>query len=142
MSAIHAQAMASNLERLRAIEAWALSTLPFQEGDAVVIRRRFAPLTESSGWYRHRGHLVPGATGIVTSIHFGVVCGYWVAMYHPDVEWIIQDQGPHPGERALVLQSEWRHTFVIPVTQLRLRRSSDKSLRPPAGAIVPITNKA
>lgn len=124
-----ARSLISEVERLRAMEEWALSVLPVKDGDAVVIKDCFPPIPQTSGWYPHRGHLVPGATGVVTSLHFVATARHWIAMYQPDVEWTLYD---HEGEQQIeIAQPEWRHTFAMRMCALRVRTEADVPLTPP-----------
>lgn len=115
------------LRDLLAIKEWALDQLPFREGDAVVLKKNFRPIPPTSGWFQHRGHLVPGATGIVTKLSYSDLSKDWTAWYKADIEWVISDY----SKSITIREPDNRHVFMIGISVLRKRRETDTELIPP-----------
>lgn len=114
------------LENLRGIKAWALEQLPFREGDEVVIVRVKIENKVNNGWWPHREHLVPGATGIAESIEFSTISKVWVVMYKSDVEWTVSD---YDEKRKIYIRNpNDKHLFMFHPEFLRKRQSDDRPL--------------
>lgn len=110
------------VKRLREIEDWAMTQLPFREGDRVTL---VGPITATHGWYTDREHLVPGATGICHRTY--MFRGEWCFYYEPDVEWQVSEGfGRRYGPD--------KHQFMLRMRQARAWMSGDKGLSLPQDA--------
>lgn len=124
---IRQQELRGELKDLLSIKEWALDQLPFRAGDAVVIKKNFRPIPSASGWYHHRGHLIPGATGVVTKLYYSDLSKDWTAWYRPDIEWSISEY----TKSVTIRKPDDRHVFMMGISALRKRRESDTELIPP-----------
>ena len=113
------------IKYLQAVNEWALSKLPFKEGDAVVIKS-IPNIATDSGWYHHREHLVSGATGVVDQLSFSTYSKGWIVWYRPDVEWTVSR--PEDLRKVYIRDLNRRHTFMFKIDQLRKRKETDIGL--------------
>lgn len=101
----------AELQRLHAIERWALAQQPFQVGDRVRIHADYrvpqwlAGGTQH-GWWASREVLHPGALATVERVDFNWVWLYWHADITLDREWWTDAQGVQ-HERAASDRHQW-----------------------------------
>jgi hypothetical protein len=87
------QRICSDLERLRAIEQWALDSLRLDHkpGDRVVITSP-EPSNVGEGWHQYREALAPGQTGIAQEIRFNRYCNCWQVLVGLDRSWSVHTE--------------------------------------------------
>lgn len=115
--------VAGEVKRLRAIEAWALSTLHVADGDAVVITK---PIAATGGWHPYREVLVEGRTGRVHDLYLHD--GTWYGLFEPDDCWTVHEDRDREVRR-------WRKdpagVFMLSVGFMRRRNNVDRPLPVP-----------
>lgn len=123
-AAQNARDIQADFDRLRRIEAWALSTLHVHDDDAVVITE---PINTNNDWRIFSEVLVPGCTGIVTALYLSTHSQRWCGYFTPDVQWTVNDRFGRRKETRPAM-------FMLPLRVLRLRTADDEPLTMPADA--------
>lgn len=111
-------------QRLLAIEAWALASLPVTSGDAVVITE---PINTDNDWRRFGEALVPGCTGIVSDFWLSSRSGEWCGYFEPEVLWSTSGDWGRRRESRPGL-------FMLPLRKMRRRTEDDQPLAMPDDA--------
>lgn len=102
LRSINLQALAAEVENLRAIKAWAMARLDidYRPGDRVVIVSS-APSEAGGGWKHYREALAVGQTGIVGEIEFDAYRNRWGVLVGMDRTWSVREHGWGAGVRLV-----------------------------------------
>jgi hypothetical protein len=120
----------NELDRLRAIEAWAYEQHHVKDGDKVVLTQDIATSKDRSpGWWAYRDVLVKGRTGTVRSIYLSPK-GVWCGLFEPDECFV------HITFDDSLMETRAR-AFMFPLSVMRRRKKKDKKLGMPEGVRPP-----
>lgn len=109
LAAVDPQKLRSEIEKLRAVQAWARQQIgiDYAIGDRVVIASA-KPSEVGGGWHHYREALAPGQSGIARTIEFSAYHKRWLAYVAMDRTWSV---GEMAGGRT-------RRTWNGPVAEM------------------------